>query len=75
MNPRLNGDKEQKPAHPRTVSHYMNAPAAAARLCARHGELDARKIALNEQRIAKRARSKRRFAFWTEVATQIGNGD
>jgi hypothetical protein len=57
------------------VSHFMRPPAAAARLCARHGELDAHKIALKEQRTAKRARSKRRFAFWAEVATQIANGD
>jgi hypothetical protein len=57
------------------VSHFMRPPAAAARLCVRHGELDAHKIALKEQRRAKRARSKRRFAFWAEVATQIANGD
>jgi hypothetical protein len=57
------------------VSHFMRPSAAAARLCARHGEPDARKIALREQRRAKRARSKRRFVFWAEVAAQIGNGD
>jgi hypothetical protein len=53
----------------------MRPPAAAARLCARHGKVGAREIALKEQRRAKRARSKRRFAFWAEVATQIANGD
>ena len=55
------------------VSHFMRPPAAA-RLCARHGELDAHKIALKEQQRAKRARSKRRFVFWGEVATHIPKG-
>jgi hypothetical protein len=47
--------------------------AAAALLRAQHGEAEARKIALTEQRRAKRARSKKRFAFWAEVAAQIEN--
>jgi hypothetical protein len=55
------------------VSHFMRPPEAAARLCARHGEVGAREIALEEQRRAKRARSKRRFAFWGEVAARIGD--
>jgi hypothetical protein len=55
------------------VSRFMRPPAAAARLCARHGEVAAREIALKEQRRAKRARSKRRFVFWGEVAAQIGD--
>ena len=55
------------------VSHFMKPSAAVARLCARYGEPYARKIALKEQRRAKRARSKRRFVFWGEVATQIGH--
>ena len=55
----------------RTVSHFMKAPAAAALLRAQYGEAEARKVALTEQRRAKRARSKRRFAFWAEVAAQI----
>jgi hypothetical protein len=54
-------------------SHFMKPRAAVAWLCARYGEPDARKIALREQRRAKRARSKRRFAFWAEVARQIGD--
>jgi hypothetical protein len=57
------------------ISHFMNPPAAVARLCARYGEPDAHKIALKQQREAKRARSKKRFAFWAEVASQIPNGD
>jgi hypothetical protein len=55
----------------------MKAPAAAAQaaqLRERHGEANARKVALTEQRRARRARSKRRFAFWAAVATLIENG-
>jgi len=51
----------------------MTPPVAAARLCARRGEVGAREIALKEQRRAKRARSKRRFVFWGEVARQIND--
>jgi hypothetical protein len=63
------GSRQTQESH---VSHFMKPAAAVARLCAQHGELGAREIALKEQRRAKRARSKRRFVFWSEVATQIG---
>jgi hypothetical protein len=69
----MSGRGGSKQAGNGDVSHFMRPPAAAARLRARHGEPDARKIALGEQRRAKRARSKRRFAFWGEVAAQIGD--
>ena len=59
----------------RTVSHFMKVPVAVALLRERHGGADARKIALTEQRRAKRARSKKRFDFWADVAAQIGNGN
>jgi hypothetical protein len=59
----------------RRVSHFMKASAAAALLRAQHGEANARKIALTEQRMAKRARSKKRFAFWGDVAARIENGN
>jgi hypothetical protein len=59
----------------RRVSHFIKAPVAVALLRERHGEADARKIALIEQRSAKRARSKKRFAFWGEVAARIENGN
>ena len=59
----------------RTVSHFMKAPDAAALLREQHGEAIARKIALTEQRRARRARSKRRFAFWADVAARIENGN
>jgi hypothetical protein len=57
------------------VSHFMKVPSAATLLRERYGEANARKVALMEQRRARRARSKRRFAFWAEVAAQIENGN
>ena len=57
------------------VSHFMKAPVAVALLREQYGEADARKIALTEQRRARRARSKKRFAFWAEVAARIENGN
>jgi hypothetical protein len=71
----VSGGGGSKQAGNGDVSHFVRPPAAAARLCARHGEVGARKIALREHWRAKRARSKRRFVFWGEVAAQIGNGD
>jgi hypothetical protein len=59
----------------RIVSHFMKIPAAVELLRAQHGESQARKVALTEQRKARRARSKRRFTFWAEVAAQIKNGN
>jgi len=59
----------------RTVSHFMKAPVAVALLREQHGEANARKIALTEQRRAKRARSKKRFAFWADVAARIENAN
>jgi hypothetical protein len=52
----------------------MKVPVAVALLRERHGGADARKIALTEQRRAKRARSRKRFAFWADVAAGIENG-
>ncbi len=59
----------------RRVSQFMKAPVAVALLRERHGEADARKIVLTEQRRARRARSKKRFVFWGEVAARIENGN
>ena len=61
-------------AQAKTVSHFMKATVAIEFLRAQHGEANARKIALKELRKAWRARSRRRFDFWSEVATQIENG-
>jgi hypothetical protein len=69
----VSGGGGSKQAGNGDVSHFMKPSAAVERLCARYGEPYARKIALKEQRRAKRARSKRRFVFWGEVATQIGH--
>jgi hypothetical protein len=61
-------------ANGRRVSHFMKAPVVVALLRAQHGGAKARLIALREQRKARQARSRRRFAFWVEVATRIENG-
>jgi hypothetical protein len=55
----------------------MKVPAAVAVLRAQYGEANARMVALKEQQKARRARSKKRFAFWADVAARIesGNGD
>ena len=60
----VSGGDGSKQAGNGDVSLLMRPPVAAARLCARHGEVGAREIALKEQRRAKRARSKRHCAFW-----------
>jgi hypothetical protein len=52
----------------------MKVPVAVALLLEQNGEAIAQKIALTEQRRAKRARSRRRFAFWADVAARIKNG-
>jgi hypothetical protein len=63
-----------RPPKARAVSHFMEATAAAELLRERHGEAEARKIALTEQRRARRARSRRRVEFWAAVAARIENG-
>jgi hypothetical protein len=55
----------------RPISHFMKPPVAVELLRLRHGEANAREIAGQEQQRAKRARSKRRFEFWSEVAAQL----
>jgi hypothetical protein len=40
-------------------------------LCDRHGEATARKLAGREQKRARRARSRKQFAFWAAVAVEI----
>jgi hypothetical protein len=61
-------------AQAKTISHFMRATATIEFLRAEHGDANARKIALKELRKARRARSLRRFDFWSEVATQIEHG-
>ena len=62
------------PRSAQAKSVFMNATVAIEFLRAQHGEANARKIALKELRNARRARSRRRFDFWSEVATQIERG-
>jgi hypothetical protein len=52
----------------------MKAAVAIELLRAQHSEANARKIALRELRKAKRARSRRRFDFWSEVLALIEHG-
>jgi hypothetical protein len=72
---KVSGTGDSKQGEGKDLKHFTSPVAAAALLCAEYGEAEACKIALREQRRAKRARSKRRFIFWGEVETQIGNGD
>jgi len=67
------GDEYARTAEARPISHYMKAPIAAALLRERYGDAKAQSIALRKQREARRARSRRRFKFWTEVTSTIEN--
>jgi hypothetical protein len=58
----------------KTVSHFTKPTVAAELLRAQHGEENARKIALQEQQKARRARSRRQFEFWGAVVALIGQG-
>jgi hypothetical protein len=40
-------------------------------LCNRHGEAKARKLAEREQKRARQARSRKKFAFWAAVGVEI----
>jgi hypothetical protein len=68
---KVSGVVDSRDTEERDLTHFMTPPVVVAVLLARHGEADAYKIALREQRRAKRAGSKRRFVFWREVVTQI----
>ncbi len=50
----------------------MSVPIVVERLRDQHGGEKARKLALLEQQKARRARSRKRFDFWSAVANQIG---
>ena len=72
MRETITGAGVETSAKARTVSHFMKAPVAVEILLAQHGETNARRIAMREQRKARRARSRRRFNFWVAVTTLIG---
>jgi hypothetical protein len=50
----------------------MTLPVAVELLRERHGPDGARKIVRQELQRSRRARSRRRFQFWTAVAAQLG---
>ena len=54
-----------------SMSRRMSVSAVIALLSDRHGETTAYKMARLEQLKARRARSRKRFDFWTAVATQM----
>ena len=54
----------------RAVSHYLDVDAVVSILL-EDGNTKARGKALREQQNARRVRSRRRFAFWVAVASEI----
>ncbi len=69
-------DRERRHERGRQAGLALHESASRSRVAAGSAwRSNARKIALTEQRRAKRARSKKRFAFWAEVAAQIENGN
>ena len=75
MSGRETANAGARPARARRVSLSTKAPIAVELLRAQHGEENARKIALQEQRKARRARSRRHFEFWSAVVALIENGN
>jgi hypothetical protein len=49
----------------------MDVDAVVSILLEEHGNTKARERALREQQNARRARSRKRFAFWVAVASEI----
>jgi len=56
-----------------TLPRHMSAAAATELLCDTYNVREALKLARQELLKARRARSRKRFAFWTEVATEMEN--
>jgi hypothetical protein len=55
-----------------TVTRGTKVTAIVESLVDAHGATEATKLALTEQRKARRARSRKRFDFWAAVLSQIG---
>jgi hypothetical protein len=53
------------------VSHRMQLNTAVSILVLEHGGDKAHRVALQEQQNARRSRSRKRFAFWITVASEI----
>jgi hypothetical protein len=51
--------------------HTGSVVAAVEFLCTKHGQAGAHKLALLEQKRARRARSRKRFNFWAAVVAQL----
>jgi hypothetical protein len=65
------GHGPARTAKGRSLSHFMSPDAVGALLRERHGVAKAQTVVLRKQREARRARSRRRFKFWVEVASLI----
>ena len=59
------------PVNTTDVSLRMDVTQAARVLVTRHGMEVALKTAAHEKSSARRARSRRRFEFWTAIAAEI----
>ena len=62
-------DRREKVKPP--LIHIGRIGSVAASLIERHGASGAYKHSLREQQEARRARSRKRFAFWTAVAQEV----
>ena len=72
--PRLKIRRERTLIDVELMSRRMSVSAVISLLRDRHGEATACKMARLEQLKARRARSRKRFDFWTAVATQMQQG-
>jgi hypothetical protein len=53
------------------LTRRRDVPETAELLCYRHGDAKARQLAGLEQKRARRARSRKQFAFWAAVVAEI----
>jgi len=62
---------ELDPVNTETMPRRMSIPDAVDWLRSRHGGDKARRLARLEQQKARRARSRKRFAYWAAVAAEL----
>jgi hypothetical protein len=60
-----------KAVKPRLTPRRRDVPETVELLCDRHGDAKARKLVGLEQKRARRARSRKQFAFWAAVVAEI----